>query len=440
MYRAKDIEDILMHVVGWEQSYDMDKHIDTALTESESGITFQQAHPLMTLDNMEAIMPENWGNQYPQFNAEHIYNKGDIVYETDSQTGERIYYKSTKNTNQGETPHDHQLDWEVYNILSSYLEKITRQGITTAVQTFIQQKQLNHETRNLLERRAFFDGAGRLKATINNTHKLCGFEIVPVRALGVTARIESVGLQMTGGVGTVRLYLFHSSQSEPLEYYDAEITVDDGKFKWFNVDWYLPYMDENINAGGAYYIVYNQDDLPEGMQAVNMSKDWSKDPCGSCTGYVDLENWRLLTKYLQISPMMAHNTETFKEFPELWDIADTMYTNTTSYGLNCVVSVGCDLTYFIGFERLNFQSVIQKQVAATALRTMAMNPSVRVNRNQSNVSKMDVLYEIDGNTEGREGGLGYELKQAYKALSIDLQGIDRICLSCNNNGVKYRTV
>ena len=89
---------------------------------------------------------------------------------------------------------------------------------------------------------------------------------------------------------------------------------------------------------------------------------------------------------------------------------------------------------------MNFQNVIQKQVAATALRTMAMNPSVRVNRNQSNVNKNDILYEIDGDRQGRAGGIGYDLQMAYKALDIDLKGIDRICLSCNNHGVKYRTV
>lgn len=437
MYRAKDIEDILMGVVGWEQNYDLNKQIDNSLTESESGITFQQAHPLVTLDNMEAIMPENWGDQYPPF-SERWWNKGNICYVADNQTGERTYYKCTTD-NYGHAPADHQSEWEVYNILSSYLEKVTRAGITTAVQTFIQQKQLNQETKNLLERRAFFDGAGRLKATITPNHRLCGFEIVPVRALGVTARIETIGLQMTGGVGKVKLYLFHSSQSVPLETYEAEITADDGKFKWFNVNWYLPYMEEFINTGGAYYIVYDQDELPEGMQAINMSKDWSKEPCGTCTGYIDLENWRLLTKYLQISPMKVRIPEGFESNPQMFDVADIVYTNTTSYGLNCVVSVGCDLTYFIGFNRLNFQSVIQKQVAATALRTMAMNPSVRVNRNQSNVNKNDILYEIDGDRQGREGGLGYELKMAYKALDIDLKGIDRICLSCNNHGVKYRT-
>lgn len=52
---------------------------------------------------------------------------------------------------------------------------------------------------------------------------------------------------------------------------------------------------------------------------------------------------------------------------------------------------------------------------------------------------MDILYELDGNVEGRPGGLGYDLKKAYEALSLDTRGIDRICLSCNNRGVKYRT-
>jgi hypothetical protein len=124
----------------------------------------------------------------------------------------------------------------------------------------------------------------------------------------------------------------------------------------------------------------------------------------------------------------------------MWDIADNVYTNTHNYGLNVDVTVGCDITDFIISQRSVFASVIQKQVAATLLRTMALNPDVRVNRNQSNASKMDLLYEIDGNTQGRPSGLGYELQKAYEALSIDTQGIDRICLSCNNHGVRYTTI
>ena len=136
---------------------------------------------------------------------------------------------------------------------------------------------------------------------------------------------------------------------------------------------------------------------------------------------------------------MYNAPETFAEYPELWDIAYTMYTNTLNYGLNCEITVGCDLTDFVVEQRAIFQTVIQRQVAAIALRTLAMNPNVRVNRNQSNASKMEILYELDGNVEGRPGGLGYDLKKAFEALRLDTQGIDRICLSCNNRGVKYRT-
>ena len=59
MYRIKEIQDALMHVVGWEQSFDPAKAIDTHLTQTESGLYFQGAHPLLTLYNMAAIMPED---------------------------------------------------------------------------------------------------------------------------------------------------------------------------------------------------------------------------------------------------------------------------------------------------------------------------------------------------------------------------------------------
>ena len=184
----------------------------------------------------------------------------------------------------------------------------------------------------------------------------------------------------------------------------------------------------------------SQDELPQGREAINVSKDWSREPCGTCN-IGSVETWREITKYMQVTPFMVGASETFEDYPELWDIAETMYTNTQNYGLNCEVSVGCDLTDFIISQRNMFASVIQKQVASMALRTMAMNPSVRVNRNQSNVNRSDVLVELAGNTDSKhQTGIDYELKQAYKALNFDTKGLDRICLSCNNHGVKYRTV
>lgn len=440
MIRINEICEALKNVCGWEQSYDPAKAIDDNLTQTESRLYFQGAHPLLTLDNMEAIMPDDWGIQYPVWDALTQWKQNKVVQYGNDTNGNKLFWKA-KADNVGEEPTEDSLFWSKYNILSDFLERMTRNGIATAIQTFTQIKQLDKETRNLLERRTFFDGAGRIRATLQNNHKLVGFEIVPVRAMGVTAKIEKIGLQMTGGTGVVRMYLFHSSQIDPIKTFDLNFTVTNGGFQWFPLnDCYLPYISDKNNAGGAWFLCYNQDELPAGMEAINVSKDWSREPCGTCN-MGSVEVWRELTKYLQVTPFMYNAPETFAEYPELWDIAYTMYTRTQNYGLNCEITIGCDLTDFIISQRQIFQTVIQRQVAAIALRTLAMNPNVRVNRNQSNATRMDILYELDGNTSGvRPGGLGYDLKKSYEALQIDTQGLDRICLACNNRGVRYRTV
>nr|UWI28238.1 MAG: hypothetical protein [Bacteriophage sp.] len=441
MYRLKEIQDALLHVVGWEQSFDPAKAIDTYLTQTESGLYYQGAHPLLTLDNMAAIMPDDWGYQYPEWNSRETYSAGTIVQYDLNGNDDELYWESIRDNNTNEIPGESVLFWKTYNILSDFLERVTRNGIATAIQTFTQIKQLDKETRNLLERRTFFDGAGRIRATLQNTHKLVGFEIVPVRALGVTAKIEKIGLQMTGGTGIVKMYLFHSSQIDPIKTFDLDFQVKNGGFQWFTLeDCFLPYISKDNNSGGSWFLCYNQDELPQGMEAINVSKDWSREPCGTCN-IGSVEVWRELTKYLQVTPFMYNAPETFAEYPELWDIAYTMYTNTQNYGLNCEITVGCDLTDFIISQRQIFQDVIQKQVAVIALRALAMNPNVRVNRYQSNATRTDILYELDGNTSGvRPGGLGYQLKKAYEALKLDTQGLDRVCLSCNNRGVRYKSV
>ena len=435
MNRNNEIQESWLHVVGWEQPYNPADAIRAELSTTESGLFFQGAHPLLTLENIKSVMPDEFIFIYPDWNIETPYLKDQKVKRNN------IVYIS-KVDNQGVEPSQATAQtWEPYNYLSDYLERETKKGILAVVQNFIQIKQLNNETKNLLERRTFFDGAGRLAATIQNRGKLCGYEINPLRSMGVTTKIERIGLQMTGAVGTVRLYVFQSNKIEPIKTIDVEITDSKGSFKWVTVDeLYLPYVSNSLSPGGSYFICYNQNELPVGMEAINISKDWSREPCQTCN-MGNLEAWREMTKYLQISPFNIAAPENFENFPELWDIERNIYTNTVCYGINVEFSVGCDLTDFFISQRHIFKTVIQKQIAVNMLRTIAMNPSVNVNRNQSNVSRMDILYELDGNTAGeRPGGLGHELKLAYNALKMETSGIDRICLSCNNRGVNYRTV
>ena len=439
MIRLNEIQTALLPVVGWQQDYNPQNQIDNALCQSESGLTYQGAHPLVTLENIRNIMPDDYLYRYPEWVAGQ-YAKGSKVRHNGV-----VWIATATVVLADDAPGEAGSPWAEYNMVSDYVHQLTVNGINTAVQMFIQEKQLQKETQNLLERRTFFDGAARMAATIDPTGKIVGFEIVPVRAMGVTTKIERIGLQMIGATGTVKLYLFHSSQVAPMREIELTFTNTNGGFQWFTPaePIYLPYIpgvDGNGNdAGGAWFLCYNQNELPAGMRALNVSKDWSVEPCQTCLGG-SIDSWRQMTKYLQVSPFGIHAPADFAEYPEMFDIGQIGYTNTMNYGLNVEISVGCDLTDFIISQRGIFATVLQKQVAATVLRTIAMNPDVRVNRNQVNATRDEILYELDGNPTGRASGLGYELKQAYKALSLDTRGLDRICLQCNNHGVKYRTV
>lgn len=442
MIRLYDIQEAFAGLVGWEQSYNPNDQIEEGLTESESGLTFQGAHPLVTLNNIRAIMPEDWDEQYPAYVPGANYYEGDKV-----KYGGGLWIATAFSTGEVPAPGAY---WRAYSSLSDFLQRLTTNGINTVVQTFLQAKQLKDETRSLVERRTFFDGAARLEATITPKGRLVGIEIVPVRAMGVTTKIERIGLQMVGGTGKVKLYVFHSSQYLPYRELELDYTNASGGFQWFNLaePLYLPYIWPRLNgddsaigndAGGAWFICYNQDELPDGMRALNVSKDWSVEPCQACLGG-SIEGWRQITKYMQLSPFSTRVPAEWPDGPCMFDIGELNYTNTMNYGLNAEVSVGCDLTDFIISQRGMFATVLQKQVAVGVLRTIAMNPDVRVNRNQVNATRDEILYEVDGAPQGRASGLGYELQQAYKALELDTRGLDRICLSCNNHGVKYRTV
>lgn len=435
MYRLKEIQDALIKVVGWEQNIDPSKEIYPELTESESGLYFQGAHPLMTLNNVESIMPDDWNLQYPTWSISTPYLKGNKVKNLN------VVYIA-KNNNIGSEPTENSTDWIVYNTLSDYLERETRKGISTVVQNFIQIKQLNEETKDLMQRSTLFDTSGRINNVTSNNSRLVGFEIDPVRSMGVTTKLEKIGLQMKGGSGgMIKIYLFHSSQVNPIKTVDIEILNPNGSFQWFKLDdFYLPYISDGNNSGGLWFVCYNQDDLPLNMEAINVSRDWSSEPCGGCNSG-DIYKWKEVTKYVKVSPFMTNAPTTFESFPEFWDIGQMIYTNTQNYGLNIEMTVGCDLTDFIISQKQMFQTVIQKQISVIMLRSMAMNPEVRVNRNQSNVSSNTILYELDGDSQGTHPrGLGYELKKAYEALSLDTKGLDRFCLKCKNGGVKYGTV
>lgn len=435
MVRANDIQEKLLHLIGWEQNYDTsDLKISDALTVSESGLYFQQIHPLLTLQNMSCIAPDFRNITFPEYNSEKEYSKGNVVNYQGTQ------YKALQKA-QGKQPDIESEYWVETNLFSEWLESKTKASIQKAIARYCKEKTAEGTNKPLCESRTLFDGTGRLVDTVKNKKNLVGFEIIPVRAKGVTTKINKICLRFTKA-GEYTLYLMHSSMDAPVKIIKLN-KIRDNSTEWFTVDdLYLPYQSEDNDAGGSWYLCYFQSELPEGSQAIRKNKDWSKEPCGSCSRR-ELLAWMAWSKYLEIHPFFVNEEliNTKDKSLHLWDVENNQYTYDNNYGLNLEVTVSCDITDFIIEQRMMFQDVIAKQVAVDMLREFAYNSNVRTNRHSINASRLDILYEVDGDSSSmKKSGLSYQLDMAFKAIKLSTSGIDRVCLPCRNNGIKYRTV
>lgn len=427
MIRIADIQDKMLHLVGWKQSYDLsDIMLSSNLTQTESGMYFQQIHPLLTLDNLRSIAPDFQNFNWQVYDANKAYKSGEVVRVDDS------LYKAIQDV-PVETDIIDSEYWAETNPFSEWLEEKTKASIVKLVNKFINTKLADKAAKSLIENKILFDGTGRLTNKIENRNRLVGFEIDTVRSKGVTVKIDKVGLQMTEP-GSYTLYIFHSSNPEPIYTLTFEKTKANS-LEWFKPkeDILLPYESANTDAGGSWYLVYKQSELPENAQAIYKDRDWSTGPCKACSRseFLAYQAW---SRYIEVHPFYISEDEEFD--PETMN-----FTYDKNYGINLEVSAYCDLTDFIIKQRAMFQDVLAKQVAIDFLREFAYNPNVRTNRHSINASKLDILVELDGDSNSmRQSGLSYELDIALKALSVSTQGLDRVCLPCVNNGIKYRSI
>lgn len=438
MIRIAEIQKNLLHLIGWKQSYDRNDGawLAKSLTESESGLYYQDMHPLLTLQNLLSIAPDFKNFVYPEYSIEDSHKEGEVVVNEDK------YYKAKQDVPADVVQITNTEYWEETNPFSEWLEGKTKASIIKAVNRYINEKAVKGTYKALCEKKTLFDGTGRIYDTVKSRNNLVGFEIIPIRSKGVTTKINRIGLQFTEP-GDYTILIMHSSIIEP--YYQETFTKKtNNSMEWFipSQELYLPYESDSIDAGGSWYICYLQSELPEGSQAIRKNRDWSKGPCNECSRH-EFEAWKIWSKYLEVHPFFVNEEliTSVDEQIQLWDVKDNLYDYSTNYGLNLDITVACDITDFIIDQKSLMQDYIGKSAAIDFLREFAYNSNVRTNRHSINASRPDILYEIDGDTSSmKKSGLSYQLELALNALDLSTEGIDRVCMPCINHGVKYRTV
>ncbi|MFZ4705544.1 MAG: hypothetical protein ACOYMF_05995 [Bacteroidales bacterium] len=435
-------------MIGWRPSRETDLWLPDIMTHTDSGMYYQDEHPLITLANCKAIAPDKV--IYPLWAATPEgdsvqYSAGDCV----TRNGKDYKYVCTPPEGQDKTNQDPETqsgtpDWKRFSDFSEWLNQKVQAAIFKAFVSWTEKQ----KTPELMNGKQLYHGLQYPAQNIQVSDKVRGIEIGHFYESAIVARIESIGIQLKEAQDLI-VYLYHSNHSGAV----ASMTArhKGGRvMQWFDVPggWELPNVRDEQQAGGYWYVTIQDADILGAANSLIGKELNINNPC-LCDPY-DYHIFNLWSKFITVrpfsatvqtidvegSPVFVQDENSDSVLP--WQVNRSEGTNQ---GMNLSVSLYCDYTQILLRQRDTFRDVISKTVACDLLREMAYNPNAQINRGQSNIRPEMVLYELDGDTKSPEpNGLTHRLQHAKKKVSIDLKGIDPICVPCNKPGIYHRVV
>lgn len=421
MFEVQTIQDEFMGLVGLRQTNNpVFDTLSSDIVKSDNNVLIQ--HPLLNIENLD-MTSRNYGQyDFDAYSAVVSYSIGDKIKDSN------IVYESLINANLANTPASSPASWATVSLLSLYLEDIFRNGIDDVVNGFLNEKKLRSETKTLLNNLILYEGIGTKNNLIVNEGNLVGFKVHLKHSRNLMALIQRIGHQFTQ-TGDLDLIIYHSSQQRPI----TSITIT--RTKGYSMEWTKPaeaiklhHILNDYDAGGAFYIMYDQDSVPG--QAIKKNHVWGSRPCATCSDY-NIRSFNSYSKYMTIESVKvaaADRATVVSEYDDLWDIDATQYTNDINYGLNFEFSIRCDLTEMLVQNKDVFAFALRDNITVKLLESISN--STRQNGLET-IVKSNALIALQSKSVGG-GGLRDEAAKQIKAIDFEFSGFNDYCLPCNN--------
>lgn len=418
MYKANEIKTAWAGLIGWRQNPGHLK-IYESLTQSESGLFFQDEHPLVNLLQLQKIAPKD-ENQYFNWNSTTEYLEGALVHKGN------VHYIALQGTeaepNVGNDPAAEDSEfWAVYQWFSYWLKNLTEAAFIQVVQDFLEQKQLNQTAKSIFEERPIFDRPIYRKLNETNRGELIGWRFVQAPDMGILTKLNRVSLCFSEAQN-ITLKLYTIGKTAAVQTISLNYTTP-GEIQWFNLNWELYFHGQDLN--GSFYVEFDETQISG--YPISQEAEWLLGD----TRYNEDYYFVPWAKFLQVHPYRLNQRAEANP-------TDFQYEYTRTLGLNFEISMFCDYTSFLIRQKDIFKNAISKRVAMNVLREIAYNANERINGTEAALSRERILYEIDGDTQGRDTGLSGKYYQALKAAKMNTSGLQAICLPCEKKGVKIR--
>ena len=420
MFNIATMKTALFGQIGFRDSEDpcFDGLLST-LTASATGMYYNDYHPLITYENLQALAPNFDGYNVSAYSTGTEYAIDDLAKE------DGTVWKSLTVNSGIEPSTDDGTNWKLP--LNDWLTQKVNASISKVLNEIMRSKKLSQSTKSLLENVQLFDGAGRFQDTITPSGRFVGLELTPKKINNIALVLDYIGLQFSQIQTGLKIYVFHSSRSAAIDTQDIT-TLAANSFHWQagTID-NLNYVDytNHFDSGGSFYIGYFEDDITG--YAINKKDQFRYGAGGEC--YCGSGN-NLWNKYFDVRPIEVASGDL--NGTALWDLSKTAYQADTNFGLNLSVSVKTDITDMLKSNKSVFIDALGYQFAYDMLQEMLNNPTDRLNRLVDNAQKKAAIGIQELNDSDK---LKTTLHDAIEAVSFDLSKLSQVLPTDRKNRI-----
>lgn len=404
MYNASTIQDEFRTLGRWRKNDDPSatfNPIGDMLTGSD-GMFFNDAHPLLKIETLRSVLPDYTLFTYPIWVISTTYSKGDIV----KVSG--VYYASVTDSNVG---HAVNLSayWRVTNPLNEELRNWTIAAATKVVDDLLALKFERLTADNLLKSDRVLNILDSKKQLSQNLLTTCNWNIVTDPRKEIILTLHRLTVHFSAAKPGMTFSLYKAAAFVKSWTFDVVAGMN-----VFDLE------DYELEQGQEYRISYEVENTAKPYNDIS-------------------DRWMNLPYFPGMMGLAQITTFTHAGSGETgWETAGRDYQGVSdNYGLDLEISARCDYTNLFVANKKILAPAFQKSVACIALRNLAFNPNAKINRDEENVQKRTLLYEIDGDSQGRDTGLGKQYRDTLKTITLDTHSLCDFCLPKKLNKIQW---
>jgi hypothetical protein len=406
MQHLNDIIKAFDDVVTWR-----DEHPETYAYRTEATRAYQSVHPLLTLSNLRALLGPDNIDSIDDFNPQKTaLTNGDLCLYAGKTYKyvpiELSVYDSTVKPNANTF-------WVEYDHFSEWLKNKTNDSIQSFIESIFNNRYSSESTKSLDEYQYIFENIDDDTNDEMDPSLLYGFDINLPRDIHFGCAVHSIVFRYAEAA-TVNVHLINK-------------------------------LDNSIHASKIVSVAanYHSENLTDFIMSVYINRsfkgyDWSivVDTGLASITYVNSgpsgENLRSLMSF---SPFSVAKMGT----PEI-SMTGAKKAVGSNFGMTLTYSTFCDGSISIVNKAVYMSEALMLYVGIRLLRELAFNALYTIDRQNFNISKADILYELDGDSASeKKAGLNYKLERLMKSISGNFMSKNYICFRCRQRGLKYTT-